>query len=132
MPDLPTFELVSLLVPAGAIALAVLWLLGLAERRRRRSADLRGLPGKVNATFLFHDDRLVDTDAAHPFLPGSQERGIESWADLRTWLDGRFGTLPDNLSDIARKEPCRFGAARPDDGGRLTVSAKGQMRKSVV
>ena len=108
---------VQLCAVAGAISLALLWIIGRISPAQR-SAPAGAAPGPREAVFLFDRDILTDHDAgAMPPGAGAQM----SWAQLRDWLAPRFGGLPDSLMDLPERGKTDLRPKQRDDGGRVTL-----------
>ena len=131
MADISAAGLAALGLLAGVIAFCVLWILGLALRKQQESA-IQDPPFRIDSTFLFRDGILTDQDATPLSLPGTAEREIACWDDLRSWFGGRFGPLPDRLDEIRRDENRHFRPVDPKDRAALDINAAGGAHRVVL
>jgi PAS domain-containing protein len=108
---------VQLCAGAGAISLALLWIIGRISPGER-TAPKAPKPEVREAVFLFDGDILFDHDAGA--MPPGTSDGM-SWAQLRDWLAPRFTALPTSLMDQPHRGPTEIRPCQPDDTGRVTL-----------
>ena len=97
---LDTFLALSLIVAAFAIALSVLLVFGLLDRRQ--TSRLRGFSEAERdaIVFIFENENLLDaTPAARQLLKSAPRQGTV-WAHLSTLLGPRFPRLNDWIKDL--------------------------------
>lgn len=128
MLDITFWELTGAVALASGISLAVLWITG-----RFLLPQQEVLPNSNdtpdNAAFLFVNDVLSDHDVGGAKLADSLAQRLEHWPDFRDWLGNRFGSLPQNLSQLSADYVETFAARGPEDGARLVISSIGDARR---
>lgn len=112
---------VQLCAVAGAISLALLWIIGRISPAAG-AAPAAAPPEPREAVFLFDGDALTDHHAG-ALPPGAGEGSAAgmTWAHLRDWLAPRFADLPDSLADQPDHGKTELRPKLRGDSGRLTL-----------
>lgn len=132
MPDMSTLGVLAIVLIAAGIAFTILWIVGRLGRHDSRDQAPPSASGTIGSTFLFQNSELVDQDSSPLSLPCGDGRDVATWAEFREWLDGRFGTLPDDLAALPDTEAAHFSALGRNDDATLSISKAGSAYRVIL
>ncbi len=122
MQYLSTPWILVAILSASLIVFAILWYLSAVAQRFRVETATAGAEPVRLATFLFKDERLVDSDCVLRKFPWSDDVEVSEWRHLRSWLGRRFGSLPTQLRHLKDGEHREIPATDKEDLAVLVLS----------
>ncbi|MCQ0091477.1 PAS-domain containing protein [Roseovarius sp. M141] len=117
MAAIPLTLWLGLAAMAGAISVAVLWLIG---RWTPETHGRRGISptGGNDAVFLFQDDHMFDHHSGA--LPDTPNTSL-AWPELRAWFEPRFAGLPQTLKHLTEDQGLSIRSCEDGDTAELRL-----------
>lgn len=127
-------EYAGLILIALSVAIAALWIVSVAEPRRRdREVTAPDSQDGRQVHFVFDGDALYEASLPAELMLNSKPTPPTDWAGVREHLLARFPTLPEDWRLVQTGITMNVHADEPADLGEITLARKGnRLRMTLV